>query len=202
MKNTRITLNADLLKDANIPKKFWQLGRDTYIGDKDSLMRVEKYVMKFESAYGDGVGLLLSGPTQSCKTFLATYALKCLLKRGMQVAYFSMDELFELYIGGDSAGDNFLVKFREPHCVVIDGVGVTDVAKKGKRNALEKVITLRSDNGSPYIICTDLEDNEAIRENYGEKIAACVDSDLVEIECIASPELMKAKRNEKKLQYM
>jgi DNA replication protein DnaC len=202
MKRTK--LSCDLLKDANIPKQFWKFGRDTYVGDKSALKRVEKYVANFESAYEKGIGLLLKGPTQSCKTFLATYVLKSIMANGTgdQVYYLSTDELFELYISGDSAGENFLSRFRETHCVVIDNVGITDKAKLGKRNALEKVVSFRADQGLPYIICTDLRDQQEIAENYGEKIAHHFNHDLVEVECSCSQELIRAKRQEAKLEFL
>lgn len=200
MKKAKV--NLDLLKDANIPRKFWKLGRKTYFGDDAALRKTEKYIKGFEDAHAEGVGLLFVGPSQSCKTFLATYVLKNLLAKGLQASYFSMDELFELYVGGDSAGENFLSRFREVDCVVIDNVGVTDTLKKGKRNALEKVVSFRSDNGLPYIICTDLEDEQAFAENYGDKVSNCFQSDLVEIACSCSHEMVRARRNEKKLQFM
>jgi DNA replication protein DnaC len=200
MKHTQ--LNVDSLKDANIPKKFWKLNRSTYFGDADALTRTEKYVKGFANAHSNGVGLIYRGPAQSCKTFLATYVLRNLLAQGLNVAYYSMDELFELYVSGDSAGANFLSRFKEAHCVVIDNVGVSDKDKMGKRNALVKVITSRSDAGLPYVICTDLKDYDAIRENYGDKIEACFKSDLVLIDCSCSAELIRAKRNEAKTEFM
>jgi DNA replication protein DnaC len=197
-----IKINSDLLKDANIPKRFWKLGRDTYFGDAKALKRVEHYVKNFDEAHEKGVGLLFVGPSQSCKTFLASYVLKCLLAVGLQVAYYSLDELFELYISGDSAGDNFLSKFREVNCVVIDNIGVSDKDKRGRRNALERVISFRSDNGLPYIICTDLDDHKSIRENWGEKIAHCLVNDLVEVECSDCSTIVQGKRTQAKLKFM
>lgn len=188
-------LNTDLLRDVGIPKKFWELGKDTYPGDPRCLKQAEHYVLNFNDAIAKGVGLRFSGPTKSYRTFLATYVMKCLLIRGASTRYFSLDNLYELYVGSDdeAAGQGFLSNFKAD-LIVLDNL--TIAPNKATKNALLKVITFRADNGLPFIVCTSLTDEELCDE-YGDRIGEHIANDLLEVECIANDEAIAQLRGRK-----
>src|SRR5688572_30449175 len=174
------TLNTDLLQDVKIPKKFWELGKDTFPGQKDVMAQADHYVLNFGHEKNNHVvGLLFVGPSKSFKTFLATYILKCLLVRGVSVKYFTAESLTDAYLLREEV--NMITQLRTCHCVVIDNLGLC--FNKSMRNAVEKAIRFLSDNLIHYVVCTTLEDEFELSGQYGQIASHHLMSELIRVEC-------------------
>jgi hypothetical protein len=174
-------VSMDLLEETKIPKKFWGLGADTYIGQKDVLEQADHYIRKFghRNKTLSIVGILFVGPPNSFKTFLSTYVLKCLMIRGVSVKYFTAESLTDAYLLREEV--NMITQLRSNHCVVIDNLGLC--FNKSMRNAVEKAVRFLSDNLIHYIVCTTLEDDFEIAGQYGQVVASHFSSELIRVEC-------------------
>lgn len=174
-------INTDLLKEASIPKKYWSMGMDTFPGSKESLEQTNHYIRNFGAQTGfQRVGLLFIGPPNSCKTFLATYTLKCLMVKGASCKYFTTESLTEAYLGKHEV--NMLTQLKDCNCVVIDNLGVC--FNRAMRNAVEKAIRYLSDNLVAYLVCSVIEDMFDLSGQYGEVIASHLETDLIRVDCL------------------
>lgn len=155
-------LSKALLKDSRIPTKFWEMGTDTYLGSKRALNACKHYL----SVKGKPPGLMFIGKASSCKTFLATYVLKCLMAQGKIVAYYTTDDLCDAYFArlDTSATTTFRERILAPDFICFDNVNAP--VGRGHKIALLRAVRLRSDEGLPYFVCTRFDD-ETLLSLYG-----------------------------------
>lgn len=178
-----LTLNVDLLRDSGIPKPYFNLGSDTYQGNREALKKIEKYVKKSFEALNERIGIFISGPRHTYKTFLATYALKCLLSQGYVASYTSLDKLtFKFFEKGQSSLFSSFVE--EPDFLVIDNCDAS--GDKGDALALETAIRLRKDEGNPIFIVSNLR-LEAFEKRYREEAYDYVKNRTYQIDTSIDP---------------
>lgn len=169
-------LSMQLLKDAGIPRKFRLLDLDTFEGDKDALDQCRHYVAHFSGAFRHGAGMLLCGAPQTFKTFLACLVLKSLMAKGWTCRYMTFHQVVEAYEA--KTLENMIGE--DVSCLVIDDVGPKFSLAKF---ALAQAITVRSDIGLPYIICSEFTDPRQWDSEYSKKIRMRLTSDLIEVNC-------------------
>ena len=194
MKN--LVLNTSLLAESGIPKPYWAMGADTYIGDKSALKKVDHYsCVKHKEAYTQGVGLLLQGPPQSAKTFLLTYCLKQLMLRGFDCYYVSLAESVDTFF------DNALAPEWRRHVsnadfLALDNVEITG-QQKGTSLVLGQVVRLRKDHKMPLLMATTLsiEDMAAVAK-FDAATLSYISDELLPVATQADP--MKADQLRRK----
>lgn len=175
----KFQLSAELLEEARIPKKYWSLGLTDYVATDDSARRlVIRFIKRFGRFRVSGGGIFFSGPSETGKTFLGTFILKCLLAHGHNVMYVKLYDLSQEYLGA-TVEDLTLRQRYGPHtdCVLVDNV----CAEPGKAeiNALRRFLEIRSDENLPYLIASPLTSTE-IQTHYGEVIAKTIFRDLMD----------------------
>lgn len=186
---SKISLTPELLKESGIPERFWRLGRDNYYGAPAALKQTEKYITESAEAIKTGLGLFFSGPTDSGKSFLMVYALKCLLAKGHISQYVSLETMKDSHFEDDK--DLFEQIFLEPVFLGIDNCE-GDI-NKGHVNALIRVLRERYDANLPTLICTKLSDSDFAAQ-FGEASAKFVDQNSVHVNCSANQLLVRAKQ--------
>jgi DNA replication protein DnaC len=152
MKN--LALNFDLLRDAAIPKAFWGLGAETYWGDKRALDLANNYIESCFKVSESGVSLVFAGPHASCKTFLVTYILRCLMVRRFDVKYSSLDQLTNRYFD-KTEGLRLEREVSAPDFLGLDGVDQTD--KGGAALVLDQILRYRKDHRLPVVLATSMK---------------------------------------------
>lgn len=191
MKN--IQLNQESLAEARLPKAFWLLGADSYFGSHLALKSVEKYIKNCDLALANGgVGLFLIGPPASLKTFLLTFALKCLMAKGHSVRYTTLEEVTDLYFQRNEV--SLESELSHDRFVAVDNVG--EVINKAGPNALRRLLRRRSDDGLCTLLATDL-----LMEDFKRQYCAVqeqVAGMCIEVPCAAKAFKVAAHFEEKK----
>lgn len=181
--NSTFHLEQDALQSANLPEKYWGFKTSRFSGLPKALEAVEQFTRKFRRAQRNQVGLLLTGPTLSGKTFLAVHAARLLLANGYSVSYFTLDFVTDAYFNRTADTMAFLERFKSADLVVFDSVNET--LHRGQKVALTKAIVARSETGKPMLVCSQLDYDE-LDVQYGKQIASIAKRDLVRIRCALS----------------
>ncbi len=173
-----ISLTRELLKESGIPERFWAFGRNDYFGEANAIKQTEKFVTEAKEAIKGGVGLLFVGMRDSGKSFLMTYALKCLLSKGYNCQYASLEDLKEAHFDEDP--QSFFRAFLEPTFLGIDNCD-TDY-NKGHALAIGRVLRARYDSNLPTLVCTKLQPAD-FSIAFGESASKFVDQSSVLVFC-------------------
>ena len=192
-KGVSLTLNRDLLMDAEIPSKFWDIDMLTYFGSTDAMRTVNRYIRKAEEAKAEGVGLFIEGGPQSFKTFLLTHALKCLMAKGHSTHYVKYDKLVDVAFSGKF---NFESYFRSGVFVAIDDVMVDPKTSK----ALLRFLKLRVDAGVPFLIASSAT-LTAINQGLGLECWRYLHQHCIEVKAHCSAESMDNHYRSKTSQF-
>ena len=98
-------LRVSVLIDAKIPRRFWELGPETFSGNQDALqtcMRFVKTVLKSLRLNSSCDSLVIQGHECSGKTFLGSFILKCLLSRNYGALYTTLNDLGKHHLGQET----------------------------------------------------------------------------------------------------
>jgi hypothetical protein len=187
-------LNADLLRECNLPEAYWQLNPDTYTGDPTALDRVTAYVQRAAVAIDNSIGIYLNGPRHTQKTFLLTYALKMLLVRHFDVSYLSLDAATDLYFRERAT-------FREltfaPQFLGIDGINSPPENKGGGAPfVLDQIIRARKDRCRPTLLASIYAPNQ-LGSNYQSDVVG-----YVQHQCILIPTSMDPVKRDRQSRKM
>lgn len=161
-------ITSELLTESAIPKKFWRLDINSYIGNRDAVLAVVKYIKQFDTAYQTGVGMFFTGHSQSCKTFLGTFVLKCLIARGRTVRYTTLADVVREYFGEGETNHTMRQLYNSADVVFVDDL--IEVPNKGEISGLARLLQLRSTQGYPTLTASTLP-LQGIAENYGDDVA-------------------------------
>lgn len=179
-KKAEIALTTEALEEANIPRRFWKMGRNDYFGSSRALKACESYIHESMKAYKRGLSLLIQGETDSGKTWLISYVLRCLLAQneGYTVFYTTLDDLTEYMIRPEK-DERFSQKFLASDFVALDCV---NTANEGTRPAFRKFVRLRIDNAMPFILGTSLSlttADDAFESLFGDSATKAVHTSVV-----------------------
>lgn len=186
-------LNQESLEEARLPRAFWALGADTYFGSHLALKSVEKYIRQCDLALANGgVGLFLIGPPSSLKTFLLTFALKCLLAKGHSVRYTTLEEVTDLYFQRNEV--SLESELSHDRFVAVDNLG--EVINKAAPNALRRLLRRRSDDGLCTLLASDLLSDDFKRQYCA--VQELIAGQCIEVPCSAKSFKVAAHFEEKK----
>lgn len=145
-------LSPATLTTLGIPDKYKFLYAASFPFDRKPLTELTSFVSEFP---GSHAGVRLQGPPVSGKTFLACYVLKLLAFEKRVVGfYISMPDLIEMYFSG--AYGEFKRTVKAPPILVIDNVNAP--RHEGQKNALLRALRIRSDDGKPFVLVTNLRE--------------------------------------------
>ena len=80
---------------SGIPREFWHIEFDNFLGNSDKLKLVKKYCKKINVARDEGFGFLLFGKNGVGKTSLIMLILKEALRNGYSAFYISLPRIFK-----------------------------------------------------------------------------------------------------------
>jgi chromosomal replication initiation ATPase DnaA len=102
------------------------------------------------------ISLFITGQDLSGKTFLGTFALKCLMlpPHSLNVAYYTLSDLTDAFFNRDGEATPLLSRLRNLNAVMIDNISTK--FNDGDRLALERVVRFCLDNNVLMILATDL----------------------------------------------
>lgn len=177
-----ITLSRESLTEAEIPKAFWELGASTYFGAPEALTKVERYINNAEQAIKQNIGIRFHGAAGSLRTFLLTYALKCLLARGFSVQYMTTERLTEYY-QDRSADVSFVELVTQSDFFGLDNLGLP--LNAAQVTAFKVLQSYRKDSFKPLLVVTHLDDTQ-LQSVYPEIAPSLVDHTSL-VECTVNP---------------
>lgn len=173
-KRRQLTLNEDLLRESGIPERYWTLDPGTYWADPLALDLTERFTRRAIS--GNRQSLFLHGPSFSCKTFLATYALRCLAANNCDIAYRTVDALTSMYFDQSAQFNQFVA---DSMFLAVDNIAIPE--KGGTPLVLDQIIKARKDLDLPLILVSCLTVKE-MQDLYREATVSFINNRAV---CIA-----------------
>ncbi len=186
------SLNKDLLTDSGLPEAFWALGADTYQGDAKALRLVHRYSNEqCAEILESGLGLFITGEAQSCKTFLLTYALRCLMTRGIDVRYAAMEELTEQFFAKDG---QFRQSVYAPKIMAVDAIEI--VGRNSEDLVLDQIVRIRKDCNRPLLLATTMPLAE-FEQHFKKSTVAYIRNSLVAVKTKVDPIRMEAIRRKR-----
>jgi DNA replication protein DnaC len=187
-------IEVDALREASIPRRYWNKGLNYYYGCDKALKSVTKYLDKFSHAFSSGTGILFTGESESGKTFLICYALQFLLRTGTPVRYLTQKKMVDAYVMGEfdalvTMPVLALDQFEAP---------IHDIWKQ----ATWKVLHARQDYGNPTLIATDMPLSKtevtSINSNYGPKVFNHIKRNFIHVSCEVSETIREIKAAERR----
>lgn len=182
-------LDPQILAEARIPLKFWNLLPATFSGTSASLEMASQFLER-ALAHPSEIGVLFEGGPRSGKTFLACWLLRGFLSSfpGM---YTTHAALADIYMGKGSMSFD---SFRRYTVVVVDNVEEGNLpCVKG----LHRLLRDRLDNGQLTILVTEL-DSESRAAKLGQAEDLIRDY-FITIPCVIQPQalarLLSARRS-------
>lgn len=144
-------LTPEELEVAQIPRRFWNLSKEDYYGSPKALKVVEQYVSNKQKVWKKGTCLIFNGEENSGKTFLITYALRCLMAYKYPVRYTTMADLTEAMMRPDLIR-NFRSEISYQGFLALDNI--TEV-NAGTQSAFRRFVAHRRDAALPMLVSTN-----------------------------------------------
>lgn len=190
-----LSLRREVLEEANIPEAFWPLGADTYPGTPESLESINKYVKESKFAAEHSLGLLIRGPTESFKTFLITYVLKCLSHQGWEVYYCKFRDSCDRYFDNEI---DFSTLYSCSNFLAIDDLSLPP--NRGEATVLMQILKMRKDEGKPVLLSTTFSD-EKLAHYFGVSAFDYIRKSLTAIETKPAPFVSEPRYEELKKRF-
>jgi DNA replication protein DnaC len=162
---------------AQIPRNYRNASFDIKAPDSETLkmaiFAVKNYALNYNPRESRP-GLLLSGPTGTAKTHLAIAALRHLMDRGFEGAFFDYQNLLErIYAGySEALGTSNREAYQaalETDVLVLDDLGAHRI-NDWVEDTLTSIITYRYNHQKPVIATTNLPDPAVLRIENKETI--------------------------------
>jgi DNA replication protein DnaC len=204
VKTKRVVLQTEELEDSRIPFQHHRLGVDTYLGDKDALLRTQHYIRNYSLALHKGVGIIFTGKPQTFKTFLACYVLRLLMVEDKDCFYLTHRELTDAMMGDKKVFDYPINRIiRDSTFMVVDEL-VSSRLNPGEQRALTDLVKTRMTEGLPTIFVTELSmnvtDAAGFKAVYGNDLYRSLTEHNIVIGCSCDSrnrEIQKKERFEK-----
>ncbi|PHR17316.1 MAG: ATP-binding protein [Sphingopyxis sp.] len=168
---------AELLSQANIPKRFEGFTFDDYepVNDKAAKIKqaCQRYADRFEDRLQMGGGLVLCGITGTGKTHLACAIANHVMKEHRRVALFTsvvkMSRAIKASYGSksDRTEEQVIRSFTDPDLLIVDEIG----AQRGTETELllaQEIIDERYQQVRPTILISNLSESR-LAEYIGER---------------------------------
>lgn len=201
-KYVRPKLNEKNLLKLGIPKHMIKLNvedlEDFGFEARATLIDyVKDYVNNIDQRYEDNVGLLLTGSNGVGKTLIASLVLK----EAYRARYVCKRTTFSEYINKytrmwdksipDEEREQFYYYYKGSDFLVLEEVGKEFSNPELAITVLEELLRFREENGSPTIICTNL-DTTALLNKYGMSVFSLMKGNMQPF-VIVGKDLRKSK---------
>jgi len=189
----------DLLKRhyilANIPEKFFhfefQIIKDKWLtleDNKDSVIKIEKYIESIEAAAEKGIGIYLHGPHGVAKTTIATIILKNAIQLNYRCFFAKSTEIVEFARSGWKNEDRKV--FFDYVVNTVDFFVIDDVARLAEVTDAEKIhidkIFTKRDDMNLVTIMTANREIEASKSMFGEALFSNFKERMIPIKLLGS----------------
>lgn len=158
---------------SGIGVKYQRLDWSDFAGDEAALDQVSSYVLRHEQMIRRGMGLVLSGPLGTGKTFLGTMVLKELIKRGYNcwaTTFANTIEAFTATWGNQDEKRWFARKFMYSQVLLLDDLG-RDLRTGNNlpQSTFDSILRTRVQEGRTTLVTTNMSMRE-LETGYGSAV--------------------------------
>jgi DNA replication protein DnaC len=166
--------------EANVPRSYWGLGPNKVHHNKKAWAKyVKTYLAKFSKAEEHGYGLMFRGGPASGKTWMLSYVIGRLVRRGRTAYYTTVADLAAAFTRSfdDATYRVALEQALGSELLAIDDMtreSLVGVEKSAWfRSQITRVVKMRSDSGLVTLIATDCEVEE-LSSVYGPSVGTAL----------------------------
>jgi DNA replication protein DnaC len=172
--------------EACLPRRFWGTKVESFRGALNDTYqsRVRPFIVNFERALREGMGLYFYGDNGTGKTMTATYMARKVRARGFSVYYTTASDLLENMKRGfrDQVLNERLRELLESQLLVIDELGAEafKVESSWALFQIERVLKARENECFPTVLVSNVPLVSAA-EVYGKSVASVLRGYFVEV---------------------
>lgn len=169
--------------------KYQRLDWSDFVGDESALQQISDYILKHEQMTRRGMGLLLSGPLGTGKTFLANMVLKELIKRGYNcwaTTFANTIEAFTATWGNQEEKQWFARRFMYSQVLLLDDLG-RDLRTGNNlpQSTFDSILRTRVQEGRTTLVTTNMSMRE-LETGYGSAVLSLLKEVSLRIEFTGS----------------
>jgi len=170
---------------SGIGVRYQRLDWSDFSGDPEALAQVSDYILRYDEMLREGMGLLLSGPLGTGKTFLSTMVLKELIKRGYNcwaTTFANTIEAFTATWGNQEEKQWFAKKFMYSQVLLLDDLG-RDLRTGNNlpQSTFDSILRTRVQEGRTTLLTTNMSMRE-LESGYGSAVLSLLKEVSLRIE--------------------
>jgi len=162
---------------AGIPKTYWNLTWDDFVGDKEAKKLIQKYCGSLEAAFEHGQGVIFSGDHGTGKTALSTLIGKEAIAKGYTVRYFPVAKVLGKILESFNDADlkrNLDTVMERVEFLILDDLGKEYLGVRQQLNPMvqltfDAMLRERYNRVLVTIISTNF-DKSSIQNQYGDSM--------------------------------
>lgn len=181
-----------------IMEEYQKLSLDDFLKDCPAKDKTLIYIEEIQKMREEGIGILISGPNGTGKTFLATEVLKEALDNGYSAQVATVTGIIDIYTKGWESEPNrvfFNERIREIDFLLIDDIGKENdksISAIG-RQVIDRLIRYRSSRLKPTLYTTNATLPE-LGEKYGKSLMSLIVGNTLKIPVDGKDFRMSAKK--------
>lgn len=159
----RIELTEAMMIRARLPKRYWDADIANVPDEFGHSSMVKSFVGKIHEMVSDGIGLLLFGPNNHGKSYIAASTLKAAKSCGFSVLWIRAYEASDMLIAREMYDTETSIQdaMSSVDLLVIDDLGKEHETKSGYEKGLfENLVRARSDNKRSTVITSNVTPQE------------------------------------------
>lgn len=179
----RVALTEAMLLRARLPKRYWDADIKNVPDEFDHSSTVKTYVDKIRDVVPDGIGLLLFGPNNHGKSYIAASILKEAKSCGFSVLWIRAYEASDMFIDREMYDLDTSIQdaMSSVDLLVIDDLGKEHETRSGfEKGLFENLIRARSDNERSTIITSNVTPKE-LRIGYKPSMIEVLKASVVPV---------------------
>jgi DNA replication protein DnaC len=158
------------LHDSGLPKLYWKIPMDKFIGDPKAFAAVQEYINVLPKNLELGTGLYLYGDPGIGKTLLASYILQAGLRLGKSCTFYTFNSLLTTFTDAwrnKDAQEEVESNVLNSDLLVLDDLGREFKSNKNLHESiLDTVLRTRAGNMKPIILTSNF-DRYDVKDTYG-----------------------------------